>query len=221
MLKVLYGILSVVSMICMVIFGPRTSVASFVMFWTLKVLFCSGKRHSERKIAFIVMGAIVAIILTTPELLQGIGQLFEHLGVKSRILDTLIAGEVSLDLGRQRMWTQSLSIIQENPVFGAGIFADRASFGIYCHQLFLEVFLDFGIILGSALLLGLAVLCLSSLRTKDLEWRLLFVVFFSLCFVRLMLSSSFWVDTNFWAMLAIAFNIKADERRKTITRICA
>ena len=63
--------------------------------------------------------------------------------------------------------------------------------------------IDFGWIVGGTLLLVLIRNIVLILKSDDKQWKILFMLFFSLSMIRLTLSYSFWYDTNFWAMIAI------------------
>lgn len=219
--KLWYLSLSVTSAILMAIFGSRSAVASLLMFGILYMIFYQKEKYPEKKIIKNVM--LVSILgvgyytVTNKQIMMSLSNGLASMGLNSRMLNTLVAGSVSLDLGRNRMWTDVINIIKEHPIFGAGVYADRAMFGIYCHQLILEIFLNFGIILG-IILLGIMVAYALKMLVfcKNPKWKLIFIVFFSLSAIRLNISSSFWQDTNFWACVAIVVNNYFDEKKRRI-----
>lgn len=218
--KVWYAILTAGSTVGMFIYGSRTAAISWVLFWILRILFCGNKRHSTKRIIMLMVILMLTILITNVAFLQTISTILSGIGMQSRILDTLIQQEISLDLGRTRMWTTCIEMIKAHPLLGNGIFADRAQFGIYCHQIILEILVDFGCVAGGAILLVLVILVVKGLTCRDnSQWKLLFVMFLSMCIVRLMMSSSFWMDTNFWATLAILVNQKKNLKQHIIKGI--
>lgn len=216
--KIFDCIMVVVSAILMMVFGSRTAVASLIFFWCMYSLLYQyeGKnvRDLTKRIGFI-LGLIVGYkVVTNQSILQFIAKIISGLGLGSRMLDTLIQGGVELDLGRNRLYEMVYEMIRENPIMGAGIYADRALGGIYCHQIILEFLLNFGVILGGVFLLIIAYYCMVMLfRCKNSDWKLLFMIFFSMCFIRLNVSSSYWCDTNFWVCVAIVVNYSKELRR--------
>lgn len=213
MRKAYYYTIAAVSATLMAVFGSRTALVSLILFWCLYSLLIQYKgqsvREFGRRVVFILALILSFAILTNKSVLNFLVGILNKFGVNSRMLDSLISGGIELDNGRMRLWTMVYGMIIEHPLFGAGIYADRAIGGIYCHQIVLEILLDFGFLMGGLIILGIIYwIVIMLFRCKDQDWKLLFIVFFSLCFIRLNVSSSFWYDTNFWICIAIAVNYK-------------
>lgn len=207
----------VISAILMTVFGSRTAVVSLLAFWCLYSLLYQYEgnniRNLVKRIAVVVGLAMLFMIFTNLTFLQMISGVLQKFGLGSRMLDSLLSGAIELDSGRSRLWTMVYEMIEQHPVFGAGIYADRAQGGIYCHQLLLELFLDFGLIVGTIFVLLILNNVIHMLfRCSNKEWKLLFIMFFSMCFIRLNVSSSFWYDTNFWVCIALVKNYRNSVR---------
>ena len=219
--KVWYAILAAGSAVGMLIYGSRTAAVSWVLFWVLRMLFCTSKRHDPKKVITLIAIFVMSILVTNVTFLSMVSDVLAGFGLQSRMLNTLVQQEVTLDTGRFTIWNSCLEMIKSHPFVGCGIFADRATFGIYCHQFFLEILIDFGCIRGGLLIVALIWFCIKSVLTKDnSEWKLMIVLFLSLCIVRLALSSSFWMDTNYWAMLALIVNQKEYLKKQSKFLLC-
>lgn len=206
--RFIYIGISIVTFILMIIYGSRTATVSFIVFWILKSVFCKGKEKSNKRIFKIVfmliLSLLIYIILTNEVILTYFKNILENIGINSRILDSMIEGSITLDKGRESIWINAWKMILENPIIGNGVYADRYIFGIYCHQIILEVLLNFGVFAGTLIILFLIWnSCNILLKCKNSEWKLLFILFLSMVIIRLNVSSSFWNDTNFWACLII------------------
>ncbi|EIC06103.1 O-antigen polymerase [Acetivibrio thermocellus YS] len=192
----------------MTIYGSRTAVLSFFVFWILKVLFCHEASTPKKRIVNIIFILVAFFtiyeVITNEAILLYFYNVISRMGASSRILNTLVSGNIALDKGRSIMWSNALQMILEHPIIGNGIYSDRNEFGIYCHQFVLELFLDFGIIIGTIIIIIFAWSTIKILlKCQNQEWKLMFILFFSMIIIRLNFSSSFWSDTNFWACLII------------------
>lgn len=207
-IRYLYATISISAFIAMTIYGSRTAVLSFFVFWILKVLFCHEASTPKKRIVNIIFILVAFFtiyeVITNEAILLYFYNVISRMGASSRILNTLISGNIALDKGRSIMWSNALQMILEHPIIGNGIYSDRNEFGIYCHQFVLELFLDFGIIIGTIIIIIFAWSTIKILlKCQNQEWKLMFILFFSMIIIRLNFSSSFWSDTNFWACLII------------------
>lgn len=211
--KLLYLLLTVLSIVFMLIFGSRTAVVSYLLFIILRMLFYNDGKSLNRRIAWrvaiILLLGIGYLALTNKSVLLALAEILSKAGFNSRMLNTLVAGSVSLDNGRNRLWTSAIELIKEHPILGCGVYADRYFGGIYCHQIILEILLDFGVIIGTVIIVLLIKGIIEMLfKCEDKNWKLLFIVFLSMSIIRLNVSSSFWCDTNFWICIAIYVNYR-------------
>ncbi len=214
--KISYLILFVISLVLMIIYGPRSSVASFVLFLVLYLFFIGSNRTSKnlvRKLFIIIFLFSLYLFFKDKSNLTFIYNALSKFNLNSRILNSLISGSVELDFGRNMMWKNAIKLILMHPLIGNGIYVDRSIYGIYCHQFVLEMLLNFGVVLGLIIIfifikniINMLFLC------KNEIWKLIFIVFLSMTLIRLNISSSFWQDTNFWACIAIVVNYHEDSK---------
>ena len=217
--RILNLLMAGISFILMIIYGSRTAVASYILFLVLFSIFCDDFSNKTKKNKFKVIFIFLILVLTyvilfCTDFLKDIYSFLIQHNFNSRILNTLINGS-ELDIGRTKMWTKSIELIKSNWVIGLGIYSDRTAFNIYCHQILLEIYLDFGIIIGTIIILYLIKnIYTMFFKCKNEYFKMIFIIFFSLSFIRLNLSSSFWQDINFWASIAIYISYRKTERRR-------
>ena len=100
---------------------------------------------------------------------------------------------------------KTLDAISENPVWGYGIMGDRVVLGTYCHNIFLELLCDFGVVLGTLFIVALVAIIFIAIRKT---WKTEYFFFVSgmiiAVVVKLMFSNSYIVEPDFFFMLGIS-----------------
>ena len=144
-----------------------------------------------------------------------LGNITEQLGISSKIINSLISGDNELDGGREYIYETSLQLLKENPL-GLGMYWDRFVLEdySYAHSFIYEILVGFGWGIGGLLLISIVKNTLVLISCKDKDWKVLFIMFFSLSMIRLFLSYSFWYDNHFWAMISIIIGYRYSVRNK-------
>lgn len=101
-----------------------------------------------------------------------LSRLVENLGMSTRIFDLFLEGEIVNSTGRDRLAEKVITAILQEPIWGYGIMGDWVITGnIYVHNIFLEMWCQFGLILGTiilAVVIGLPLYVMFKyLRKKD------------------------------------------------------
>lgn len=207
--------ISIVSLLQVIMYASRTAFLSYVVFLALYALFYDNdKRLKRRKIAFVICGVILAFIVTSDAFLTFFSYMTRELGISSKIIDAIVSGENELDGGRERAYELAQSLLKKNPA-GLGVYWDRYYCDIaYVHNFFYEILLDFGWVFGGLILIWLVKSIVTILRSDEKSWKILLIIFFCLSMIRLTLSYSFWLDKNFWGMIAVIIGYKYATRKK-------
>ena len=103
-------------------------------------------------------------------------------------------------------------MIRENPL---GYGAMGARHGIYeiiqvghPHNVFLEILIDYGVFVGSGLIIAGLVTIFKLLMSNDIgEWKGLILIFVGLA-SQLLLSGTYWHRQGIWALLALFVGIR-------------
>ncbi len=174
--------------------GPLLVIFAYVMY----DIFCNNKRYIP-----IVLGMSILFVLSIPFLIDYL----DGLGISSRTLNMFVEGTIDQDSGRGFLTSITVEAILEHPFFGLGIFSDRVLLeGIqpYCHNLFLELFVNWGIPLSIVFLfLLLRRIIKTYLLIKYKQQRMLLVLFFVSSFIPLMLSNSYLIDPVIWSFFGL------------------
>ena len=143
--------------------------------------------------------------------------LFDRLGVDLRIINKLLSGEFFDFSNRTYIYELSGEIIKENGIKISGFFADRYylrnyaeyhDWIAYAHNLILESLIDFGWILGSAMIIALTVLLIRCALRSSQEKKIVLLIISVLVLFRLFVSSSFMIEGLFYTLLGILFSKK-------------
>lgn len=195
--------------------GSRGPVLVLVLFYATHLVFFGSAKEWKKIIPFVIIAGI-ALALVLPKYID-----LES----SRTFRLLESGEmISHDSGREEnVYAKIRPRIMEQPITGWGIGADRYFMdGSYSHNVFLEVFLHYGIILGTILFAAFFMWCLMLFKSKRLRFmnrgRELFVMFFLYGFVPLLVSGSYLIDFRVGVMMGFLLRIgnKRMNRRQLV-----
>lgn len=209
-------VLAGISLLIILALGSRGAILCVIVFIILKFIRPNSKRTYKRAFGHfsIICVGVVALIFME-QILMSIYNFLLRFGINSRSLILFTRENIYLS-GRDRIYENVLSEILENSILGIGIAGDTRIIGnSYVHNFFIEVVGNFGVVLGSILSITVLLLIIKSLLTKDTLKYNLFIIWLSLGFVHLMVSSSYLTDLKFWIFLGLMINFnKAVAKRK-------
>ena len=135
-------------------------------------------------------------------------------------------GDIFSDSGRNEILEVAKEVVQERP-WGSGLGSTRYLLGVYGfkygnypHNIFYEFWCDYGIIVGTILLIALIVSILRTFRLRTLNktaMTLFEICFFSTGFLILIFSSTYIFCPMFFAMIAIMQNIHKELKNNNET----
>ena len=205
-----YWIIAVASSLTMFVYGTRGPILCIIVYIAFYLIHRFSKTTSKRKFALILMGLLIlAVILVYDDLFVKIASLisniFERFGFSTRIFDFYVSGDVAISKGRDYLTNQVIDAISENLVFGYGFMGDQYLLGVYCHNLILEIWCHYGVVLGSLVMVAMAVLSVSALIKSRGNKKIFFfvVMLMSMVYVKLMLSNSYTLEPYFYFMMGI------------------
>ena len=110
---------------------------------------------------FLVLLAYIFYVTYRVEILSWVLNAFESLDVSVRSIKMLLYGEIGDDQSRTHLRMIALNYIFDHPFIGSGLLNDRSyiygqyiinktatAYGSYCHNIFLEILMQFGLIAG-------------------------------------------------------------------------
>lgn len=194
--------------------GPFLDIGIFLILYILIKI--SSSRRKYILAASVIVGVVI-IWFGFPYLVSGLAAILEKLNLPSRTLTKLLAGEITDDSNRHTIWDAAIKMIEQNP-WGYGAMGSRHVIYQYIyvahpHQFFLEVLIDFGIPIGSFIILWLAYHSVKLFFMKGLdEWKAVFLIFFARA-CQLLVSLTFWHSIALWGALAIGVCMSRAKRK--------
>ena len=196
--------------------GTRGAILAIAVFLVLYVLL-----FAKRKTFFVVLGSAgVFLILDrifgiVELLLIGVSKLCLALNMSPRIFEAILSNNLTDDNGREAISEFIIGKMGNNIWSGQGIFADRHLLRLfsgdvpYVHNIFLELWLNFGLVACIAILLLILILTLRKLLNRKLseQARLILAITFSAAMTQLLFTGSYLTDGVFWLFLGVLWGM--------------
>ena len=218
--KIVYLLLGLLSLVLLLVFGSRGPLVSILFFLLLfYILYLSDKLGKKAKIILAIIVGFVLVSYVLSCLILSKLNLLESLPRNVRTLfDPISIFSSNTFISRTLIYEQINKIIRDTPFLGYGPLADQYFIGVgrYSHNFYLEMWLTFGLFFGSILLMIFIISFIKVLSLSD-EYPVevfCYMVFFCESFIRLMVSYSFWYDTNLWIAIGLGIMILNDKASK-------
>ncbi len=217
----------IVSVVMILLQGSRGALLCIVLAIALIEIYkWKALKHVSSKKYYAVLITltitIIALVLGWSVINRIMIKALSALHINSRSINMLLEGSLADENGRDRIRAVSINMIRDGGVFGYGFYGDRFVIGQrwsygYPHNLLLEVLIQFGVPLGSIILIIFVwSIVRMGLSITDTSWQFLFVVLLS-SNAKLLLSDSFWYYWPFWAFLAVICNWRQQEMRRKLS----
>lgn len=187
--------------------GPMLAVLIFLCIGIYIRVLRSQKRYI--RIIFIALAVLLLFVLFSPSIsfyiFERLSKWFESVGFSTRIFDFILEGELVESSGRDILLNGTILAIRQRLFVGYGIMGDRVILGgIYCHNIFLELLCDFGVILGGFFFALVVVVFIKAIRCAIKTEQLFFVLMFIIMIItKLFLSGSYILEPYFFFTLGI------------------
>ena len=185
-------VLSITGTIILVVFGSRGALIALGLYY----LFVSFENGHMRKI--LILSTIIALIYLLYSNIEFIVTGLQKIGISSYLLNRIAKNEAFKSTSRTRLYEYIISELLPNNFFGVGPLGNRTLMPVigykipYPHQLFLELMIDYGLILGGGMSISIIVIVLYLVfKSKD-KYRYLTGLFCVASLFPLMLSGTFY-----------------------------
>jgi hypothetical protein len=151
------------------------------------------------------MISILCIIFFYDEIIRLFLMLIQKMGMSTRIIDMLISGDILESSGRNILQEQLMQAVSNN-WFGYGIAGDRAIVGAYAHNILIELWVSFGVIVGTALFIVpvfFTVLLLIKKSRYNTAEDSFILVLISSCYVKLFLSGTYLTESFLFLLIGV------------------
>lgn len=205
--------------------GARGPFVCFILFVGIKFLLIRGMSFKKHTLIIILTGVIVVLILLYfQEILGYLSGIGAGKGYSLRLLTKMTNETLLKDVDRDLLRRYSIQLISENPIFGVGIYNDRIlltnlmgvsiseTAGWYPHNFFLEVLLQFGIIVGSLMIVWILwVFYRAIIINRDVDSKDVLLMFFAFGFLPLLFSESYLRTGLFFLLLGLCVTVLKNE----------
>lgn len=178
-------------------------------------------KYKSPKFVIAILFAAGFLVIFGPSLLSGVLVKLVDTGLSSRTLEKMISGSFFSSSDRSQIYQYLFEALLQHPMMGVGICGDRYYLPMrftgvdatYAHNLIIEMFLDFGIPMGSAVLAAICYFLYTCfLKEQDLGKKGLFAVFVVSGFIHLMFSRSWLTEQNFFILFALLLTYSESKR---------
>lgn len=188
--------------------GCRGAILCFAVALLIFIYFFAGKRWYKVAATLIFASAILFIMTDYFSLTAiYIYGLLRSMGVNNRIFRQILADTISDGTGRDLIAKQVILGISKRPLTGYGLYGDvnLNDFGVYSHNIILELMASFGVPIGLLIFLTLMVSFLISMISKKFitEYRIVLLVFFCAGVIKLFVSGSFLEEAYLFLLVGM------------------
>lgn len=216
--------------IILILLGGRQSFIVVVFAGFILYVF-DNRKKSVRMLAISAMAVIGGILLISgfyTYIFQVLNSLMNALGLHMEALERIADGKLFDTSTRDIIYEYSILSILSNGTKVSGLLSDRyylRNFGqytswiVYPHNIYLELLIDFGAVLGTAISILLTISVVRNMFIKgDEQRKQMGIVLCTLTMVRLFVSSSFVIEGNFYIMLGFLLGNYGFSRRCKVKR---
>lgn len=203
-----------------VIIGARGPLVCLIIFYFFKLLYNNLLKPKGLGIILISICLVgIVYIFYFNEIIELAGILINKYGLSSRLIDFANSDNFIEDENRNRLLDSSIELIKLNPIFGLGMAQDRIplnsilmgdpddAIGNYPHNIFIELFLHFGVIIGSILIISISrLLYLSLIKNDDFYSKEVIFIFLGIGLFPLFFSGSYLNAPFFFFLLGFCYN---------------
>lgn len=202
-------IASLLMFIIVLAIGSRGAALYYLVF----VVFDMFQTKNKWRWVPLILG--IAILVLLPYL----PTFFESIGLHSRTLTMLLDGNIDYDSGRGDIAEKCWNVLyNESPILGLGVFGDFVIVGNYCHNIFLEILVDFGLIAGFALILFLISKLIRVYFHSIPEYRNKIMKYFCALILPFMTSGSYLISSDFWMFLGLCILIERTNKGANVEK---
>lgn len=200
-----YVILVSIELLLILLHGARGPLLCFAVYLIVSI-FTEARMNKKAKVA-VIIGVIFAalIVINYNTVLRELSNILSQYKIDSRTINALITDTIFEDSGRSAFQKRSIDLITANPLIGYGASSDvKLLGGQYAHNLFLELCMDFGLIVGLGISVWITISVLKSLFVKTSKRKELLLIFACLGYVMLMFSGTYLQSIYLFMFMGLA-----------------
>lgn len=208
-----------IGMLSLIWFGSRGAFILTILYLIFFDLFFNKHRYNFLYYSLVFI-SIFIVSMNSIKFFICIRNILMSFGIKTRIFDRIIEQTFFSSVGRNVIKDELYGSLSQKPFFGFGIAGDRPICykvqEVYAHNLFLELFVSYGLIIGAILLFLIFTILFKALylSNKTRIGDFILILIFSSGFLKLFLSSSYLLEYEFFFLLGICVSVIRKKRYK-------
>lgn len=198
-----------ISLLVILALGSRGAIMCIGVFIILKLIRKLKHLTYSKLLMFIILFSIIIFGLIFLDEIQEFiyNFLLINFGIRSRSIYLFLQDEIHLS-GRDILYRIVIEETMKKPFIGLGLTGDRFILqGGYVHNLLIEILSNFGLVIGTILIVFVIFFLIKALFIKDTKKYNMIIIWLSLGFVHLFVSGTYLTDLNFWIMLGLNFKL--------------
>lgn len=204
------------------VFGTRGPLLLLMIFCAAYVLTVKKIKHPVVLLFCAVIACGIALLFYE-KILAIIRNVAISMGMSVRIIDKIMQGEIFGDSGRGNIITQLLVDLNKKPFIGYGFFADRNYDFAYAHNLVVELFFNFGYVVGGILFIVFTLIMIKglikALKEKKENTAVAIMTLMASSYLKLFLSGSYLEEVGLYVLLGICVAILTrSDKNRTISK---
>lgn len=212
--------LLIVGVLLLLSMGARGPVLTFTLF-IIGYVFLFKRYKNAFAFRMLILGVGGLLFLFIDYILELLKSITISLGMSTRIYEMISGNEMINTENRDWIYDTVRNELNNNPIFGHGFFYDRTLFGMesdsYAHNVFYEIYLDFGFYIGTVLFIIFFGMMIWSMKKYwgSSVCGLLFGLFCGY-FVMFVFSESIFRTPSFWFFVGILVSTFRSKSRKVV-----
>ncbi len=201
--KITALIASVIGLLYILSLGTRGPFIILLVYIVLKYVRTSVTT-TKKKIALVFNVSLIGFLLSVPviynAILNTLYDFLKKMGLSTRILDFMNEGTtISYTSGRDDLYETALRKIAERPLWGYGVYGEWQWFNWNVHNMYLELWVHFGVILGSILLIwGVWLVAKAYFKTNNSYAKDMILIYSCFVFLRGFFGGSYLMSGVFF-----------------------
>ena len=211
--RILYSVVFVFGFLFMVMLGNRGSLICAVTFLLVTLYKSISRMKTHKKIILFVLIFALALFFIESRmydlLLNSLYNFASTHGLSLRLY-YFLEGQINepFDSGRSVIRQKVIQAIKINPL-GYGLSSDVYFANAYVHNIFLEFWIDFGILFGSIFIGAILFITGKTLFNPNLEWRIknIFWIYICCSIIKLCISGTYLKDPYIFFMIGLGISL--------------
>lgn len=211
-------IVAIIGSAVIFIYGSRNPFLAIGFFVSIKILFNSKRKSSSGVAVKLFFVSFVLIVLFFfKEILTFLGGMLDSFGLSSRTLYYLINADTEdITTGRSEIHDKLWDIVLNDPFLGFGVAGDEVVIQELAHSMYLSIFVTYGMILGSFVILYLFSQTIKGIRrTSGLNYNII-IMYACLVFPRSFTGGDIWVNDYLWFLMALIISSLQQRKRAIV-----